>query len=165
MPDLSGLIGLTGKGGDINAKVEYLREILPEYIDEGFSYAAAMQDLRANDFSISNSLASSVRRQIYGIEASAVAVRQFPDSYYPSDLDLAPNPDRQDKQYKFVYTVDVMDEDGNVAYSQNFSIQTDNFGSIADLKARGEQYLSEIYPAAADEEHKVRLSYGLKKTK
>lgn len=165
MVDLSGLVGLTGKGGDIAAKVDFLRDVLPDYIEEGYSYSSALADLRANGFSIANSLASSVRRQIYGIEASAVAVRQFPDAYFPTDLDLAPNPDRQDKKYKFVYSVDVLDEDGEIAYTQNFSIQTDNFGSIADLKARGEQYLSEIYPAAADEEHRVRLSYGLKKTR
>jgi len=164
MPDLSGLEGLTGRGGDIGAKVDFLREILPEYTAEGYSYAQALQDLRSNDFKINTSVFYDVRRQIEGLFGTVVSIRNLPDDYYPSSASLGLNPDRQEKTYKFVYTVTLEDSETGEIYNQNFSLQMNGFGSIGSLKEMGEQYLSEQYPQMADDFKSIDLSYGLVKT-
>jgi hypothetical protein len=163
MPDLSGLEGLTGRGGDISAKVSFLREILPEYIDEGYSYAAALRDLRANDFKINTGLFYDLRRQIEGIYSSPQSIRNLPDSYYPAETSLGLNPERQDRQYKFIYTVTAEDSETGESYYQNFSLQMDSFGSIGELKQLGNQYLSEQYPQLAEQKTRIDLAYGLVK--
>lgn len=163
MVDLSGLEGLTGRGGDIGAKVDFLRDILPDYIDEGYSYAAALRDLRNNDFSISTNLFYLVRRQIEGIDSSANSIRNLPSSYFPADTDLGLNPDRQDRNYKFVYRVRAEDSETGETFYQNFSIQMDNFGSIGDLIAQGQSYLAEQYPQLNEQSTRVELYYGLRK--
>lgn len=164
MPDLSGLEGLTGRGGDISAKVDFLRDILPDYISEDYSYAAALRDLRANDFSIGTSLFYAVRRQIEGLNSSPGAISNFPLGYYPSNTDLAVNPDRQDKQYKFIFTGKVYDENGELAYTQGFSMQQDSFGSVGELVSQAQAYFAEKYPGSQDSKVKVAIEYGLKKS-
>lgn len=163
MPDLSGLEGLTGRGGDISAKVDYLRDILPDYIAEDYSYASALRDLRANDFSISTSLFYAVRRQIEGLDSAPGTVANFPASYYPEANDLGLNPDRQDKAYKFIYVANVFDENNEFMYSQRFSRQMDSFGSIGELRELGASYFSEAYPGTEELKVQVKLSYGLRK--
>lgn len=163
MVDLSGLEGLTGRGGDINAKVDYLRNILPDYIDEGYSYAGALRDLRDNDFSISTNLFYLVRRQIEGLDSNPNSIRNLPGDYYPSADNLGVNPDKQDRDFKFIYRAQVYDESGEYLYSQNFSMQMDSFGSIAELRELGKQYLAEKYPHMEGEKTQVELYYGLRK--
>lgn len=164
MPDLSGLEGLTGRGGDINAKVDYLRNILPEYLLEEYSYAQALQDLRANDFKISTNVFYDVRRQIEGLFGTVTSIRNLPNDYYPSTSSLGQNPDRQDMQYKFVYTATFEDQETGELYYQNFSRQFDSFGSVGELKSLGMQYMAEQYPQMAEEFRSIDLSYGLIKT-
>lgn len=164
MPDLSGLEGLTGRGGDIAAKVEFLRDVLPDYIAEDYSYSAALKDLRANDFSINTAIFYAVRRQIEGLNSAPGSVANFPSNYFPADSDLGLNPDRQDKAFKFIYTANVYDEDNEFMYSQRFSIQMDSFGSINDLRNKGQNYFSEIYPGTEEYKTQVVLEYGLRRS-
>lgn len=164
MPDLSGLEGLTGRGGDVNEKVSFLRNILPEYIAEDYSYSDALKDLRANDFSIGTSLFYAVRRQIEGLKSLPGTVSNLPGDYFPSINDLGQNPERQDKAFKFIYVAGVYDEDNTFLYSQRFSMQMNSFGSISELRALGNQYFSEIYPGTEEFKTVVSLEYGLRKT-
>lgn len=164
MPDLSGLEGLTGRGGDIGAKVDFLRDILPDYTNEGYSYAAALRDLRSNDFSISTNLFYLVRRQIEGVDSSPNSIRNLPNDYFPSDTDLGRNPDRQDSNFKFIYRVKAEDSETGEIFYQNFSLQMNSFGSIGELRDLGNQYLSEQYPQLAEQKIGVELYYGLRKS-
>lgn len=164
MPDLSGLEGLTGRGGDIGAKVEFLRDILPDYIAEDYSYAAALRDLRSNDFRIGTSLFYDVRRQIEGKFSAPGNIANLPLDYFPSENSLAPNPERQDKSYKFIYRGEVFDDDGNLMYTQGFSMQMNSFGSVGEIIELGRQYFAEKYPGAMDNTVKVGVAYGLRKS-
>jgi len=162
MVDLSGLEGLTGRGGDINDKVAFLRDILPDYIEEGYSYAQSLRDLRANDFSISTNLFYLVRRQIEGLSNEGTAIRNLPNDYFPDINDLGLNPDRQDRAFKFIYrAVGVDPETGEERY-QNFSLQMDSFSNIGELKDQGISYLAEKYPEFADYTNRIELYYGLR---
>lgn len=163
MPDLSGLEGLTGRGGDISAKVDFLRDILPDYINEGYSYAYALRDLRANDFSISTNLFYLIRRQIEGISNDATAIRNLPNSYFPDINDLGLNPDKQDRAFKFIYTVTAENPETGEEYYQNFSIQMDSFANIGEIRAMGSSYLAEHYQQLAEDSTKIELSYGLRR--
>lgn len=163
MPDLSGLEGLTGRGGDIGAKVEFLRDILPDYIDEGYSYTSALRDLRSNDFKISTTLFYLVRRQIEGLSSGANSISGLPNSYFPKDTDLGVNTDRQDANFKFIYRVKAEDSETGEVFYQNFSLSMNSFGSIGELKDLGNQYLSEQYPQLAEQKLSVQLAYGLRR--
>jgi len=162
MVDLSGLENLTGRGGDIYAKIEFLRDIIPDYVDEGYSYAAALRDLRANDFSIGTSLFYLITRQIEGVSASPNSIRNLPNNYYPSEMDLGLNPDKQDRNFKFIYRVKAEDVDTGETFYQNFSISMDSFGSIGELRDIGNQYLSEHYAQLAEQKVSLELYYGLR---
>ena len=162
MVDLSGLEGLTGRGGDINAKVSFLREILPDYIEEGYSYASALRDLRSNDFSISTNLYYLIRRQIEGISNEATAIRNLPNDYFPDINDLGLNPDRQDRSFKFIYNVIGTDPETGEERYQRFSLQMDSIPNIGELKEMGKSYLVEKYPEFAEYLNEVQLDYGLR---
>jgi len=162
MVDLSGLEGLTGRGGDISAKVDFLRDVLPDYFNEGYSYKAALADLRANDFSIGTNLFSLVARQVEGIASPSGYLGGLVSDYFPSENDLYNNPQRQDSRYKFVYVVKAEDSETGETFYQNFSIQMDSFGSIGELRDLGQQFLSERYPQLAEQKLSISLAYGLR---
>lgn len=161
MVDLSSLEGLTGRGGDIEGKVSFLRDILPDYIDEGYSYTSALKDLRSNDFRISTNLFYLVRRQIEGLSSPTGYLGNLPSDYYPRDNDLFQTSQRQDRNFKFVYRVKAEDSETGETYYQNFSIQMDSFGSVGELRDLGNQYLSEQYPQLAEQKLSVDLAYGM----
>lgn len=163
MVDLSEYADVFGDNVPLEDRLQAVYELTPLYNDEDYSGAAMLADLRENGFKIQNQLFYLERRLSLGEQNEYEAIRYFPNSYTPSDLDLGVNEGSQTEQYKFIYRVSHFDSNGEFSHYTEFGVETDTIGTIGDINAEGENYITQFYPQFGDHEWEVEVYKGFRK--
>lgn len=161
MPNLVNVIGafLASGAVDISSKVDFLRGILPDYIDEGYTGRQILNDLRDSGFRINNSLFYMVKRQVEETQNEFRILSYFPGSYVPGRLDFAVAEDFQSSEYKFIFRVKHINTDDGEPYYTHFGVGSDQYGDINSIRQMGRDYIEQFYPQYGDSEWSLEL-YG-----
>lgn len=163
MPDLGDFLDDLGLSKDIDDRLEFLSLVVPVYIDEGYSGARAIADLRSQGFSINSNLYYLYQRQYFETQNEFETIRYFPSSYYPNDTDLGKSDVPMGADYKFIFRVKHQDELTGENYFTTFGVETNSFGSIADIEQMGLDYINEFYPRFEEEGVELEVWKGMRK--
>lgn len=163
MPSLDGIDLLTGRNVSIDAKLNFLYQVIPEYTREGYSGAQTLSDLRSYDFKIGSDLFYLARRQTLGIQNEFETIRYFPLSYTPSDIDLGVTDYPIGANYKIIYRIRHENEiTGDRRYSY-FGVETNSLGTIRDIEEMGIDYYDSFYPNNEGEETTLEIWKGMRR--